>query len=150
MRLLIPGWEGNICIKWLRRLKMVDQPFMTREETSNYTDLMPDGTARQFTLVMDAKSVITFPSGGQRLPAPGFSRSGPRLERARPDRAVEVSTDGGAPGTPRSPEPGLPVRSPAFAAPGNGTAGDAVCRVASTTRPVTFSRRARRWSKFAV
>lgn len=46
LRLLIPGWEGNTCIKWLRRLKLGTAPFMTREETSHYTDLMPDGTAR--------------------------------------------------------------------------------------------------------
>jgi len=71
LRLLVPGWEGNTCIKWLRRLKLGTQPFMTREETSQYTDLMPDGTARQFTMVMEAKSVITSPSGGQHV-RPGF------------------------------------------------------------------------------
>ena len=67
LRLLLPGLEGNMCIKWLRRLKLVSAPVMTREETSKYTDLMPDGTARQFTFDMEAKSVITVPSGGQRL-----------------------------------------------------------------------------------
>ncbi|MBS0172799.1 MAG: molybdopterin-dependent oxidoreductase [Nitrospira sp.] len=71
LRLVIPGWEGNTCIKWIRRLKVGIAPFMTREETSRYTDLMPDGTARQFTFVMEAKSVITSPSGGQRV-EPGF------------------------------------------------------------------------------
>jgi sulfane dehydrogenase subunit SoxC len=71
LRLLIPGWEGNICIKWLRRLELGTAPFMTREETSHYTDLMPDGTARQFTMLMDPKSVITSPSGGQQV-ARGF------------------------------------------------------------------------------
>ncbi len=62
LRLLVPGWEGNMWIKWLRRLELGDKPWMQREETSKYTDLMPDGTARQFTWVMDAKSVITSPS----------------------------------------------------------------------------------------
>ena len=52
LRLLLPGWEGNTSIKWLRRLKLGRAPFMTREETSHYTDLMPDGTALQFTFVM--------------------------------------------------------------------------------------------------
>src|SRR5262249_35106738 len=47
LRLLLPGWEGNTNVKWLRRLKVLDQPAMTRDETSKYTDLMPDGTARQ-------------------------------------------------------------------------------------------------------
>ena len=64
LRLFLPGWEGNTNVKWLRRLKALDQPAMTREETSKYTDLMPDGTARQFTFDMEPKSIITRPSGG--------------------------------------------------------------------------------------
>ncbi len=95
LRLVIPGWEGNTCIKWLRRLKLGTAPFMTREETSHYTDLMPNGTARQFTFVMEAKSVITSPSGGQQI-QPGFVEirglawsGGGRVTR------VEISTDGG-------------------------------------------------------
>ena len=67
LRLLLPGWEGNANVKWLRRLKVMDQPAMTREETSKYTDLMPDGTARQFTFDMEPKSLITRPSGGDDL-----------------------------------------------------------------------------------
>src|SRR5204863_10175949 len=81
---------------WLRRLEISDKPYMTREETSKYTDLMKDGRARQFTFVMDAKSVITFPSGDMKLPGAGFYEitglawSG----RGRISR-VEVSADGG-------------------------------------------------------
>ena len=95
LRLLIPGWEGNTCIKWLRRLKLGTAPFMTREETARYTDLMPDGTAHQFTLAMEAKSVITTPSPGQRT-KPGFVeiRGLAWSGRGRIVR-VEVSTDGG-------------------------------------------------------
>jgi sulfane dehydrogenase subunit SoxC len=63
LRLLLPGWEGNANVKWLRRLKVMRQPAMSREETSKYTDLMPDGTARQFTFELEAKSIITRPSG---------------------------------------------------------------------------------------
>ncbi len=96
LRLLLPGWEGNTCVKWLRRLKLMASPAMTREETSKYTDLMPDGTARQFTFVMEAKSVITSPSGGQRLETPGFVeiRGLAWSGRGRISR-VEVSVDGG-------------------------------------------------------
>jgi len=96
LRLVIPGFEGNTNVKWLRRIKVVDQPYMTKDETSKYTDLMPDGTARQFTFEMEAKSLVTFPSGGQKLTGAGFYEitglawSG----RGRIDR-VEVSTDGG-------------------------------------------------------
>ncbi len=95
LRLLLPGWEGSTNIKWLRRLEVGTAPFMTREETSKYTDLMPDGTARQFTFVMEAKSVITAPSGGQHI-HPGFVeiRGLAWSGRGRVAR-VEVSTDGG-------------------------------------------------------
>ena len=96
LRLIVPGWEGNVNVKWLRRIKVVDRPYMTRMESPDHTSLMPDGKARQFMFVMDAKSVITSPSGGQRLPGPGFYEirglawSGRGLVRR-----VEVSADGG-------------------------------------------------------
>lgn len=97
LRLLLPGYEGNMSVKWLRRLKLGDQPFHTREETSKYTDLMPDGTARQFTFVMEAKSVITFPSGGHELRDHGFYEiSGLAWSGRGRITRVQVSTDGGA------------------------------------------------------
>lgn len=96
LRLFVPGWEGIISIKWLRRIKVVDRPYMTREETSKYTDLMPDGLARQFTFAMDAKSVITRPSGGQTLSGPGFCDiTGIAWSGRGAVRRVEVTTDGG-------------------------------------------------------
>jgi sulfane dehydrogenase subunit SoxC len=96
LRLLLPGYEGNTHIKWLRRLEISDKPFMTREETSKYTDLMPDGTARQFSMTMEAKSVITFPSGAMKLPRPGFYEITGLAWSGRGKVAkVEVSTDGG-------------------------------------------------------
>src|SRR5262245_44517877 len=96
LRLLLPGWEGSTNVKWLHSLRLVDQPYMARDETAKYSDLMPDGKARIFTYRMEAKSVITFPSGGQALPGRGlyeltglaWSGSG-RIER------VEITTDGG-------------------------------------------------------
>lgn len=96
LRLVLPGYEGNSNIKWLRRIEVGDGPWETREETSKYTDLMPNGTARQFTFVMEAKSVITNPSGGQTIAVQGFYEitglawSG----RGRITR-VDISTDGG-------------------------------------------------------
>jgi sulfane dehydrogenase subunit SoxC len=62
LRLVVPGWEGITWIKWLRRLEVGDKPWHQREETSKYTDLLADGSARRFSWVMDAKSVITSPS----------------------------------------------------------------------------------------
>jgi sulfane dehydrogenase subunit SoxC len=96
LRLLIPGFEGNTNVKWLRRLKLVDAPLETREETSKYTNLLADGRARQFVFEMDAKSVITRPSPGHQLtmhgyyPIVGLAWSGRGAIRQ-----VDVSTDGG-------------------------------------------------------
>ena len=96
LRLLVPGWEGNINIKWLRRLEVGDRPFMTREETAKYTDLRGNGRAEQFTFVMGPKSVITTPSGGVHLQRPGFHEiRGLAWSGHGRIAAVEVSTDGG-------------------------------------------------------
>lgn len=101
MRLLVPGWEGNVNVKWLRRIKVLDRPAMTREETSKYTDLMPDGTARQFTFYMEAKSLITRPSGGDTLPGAGFYEvTGLAWSGRGAIAKVEVTADGGQTWTP--------------------------------------------------
>jgi sulfane dehydrogenase subunit SoxC len=97
LRLLLPGYEGNTSVKWLRRLKFGAEPWDTREETSKYSWIMPDGTARQFNFVMEAKSVITTPSGGRRLAAPGFYEiSGVAWSGRGKVVKVEVSADRGA------------------------------------------------------
>ena len=97
LRLVLPGFEGNTHIKWLRRLEISDKPFMTREETSKYTDLLNGGKARQFSFMMEAKSVITFPSGEMKLPGSGFYEiSGLAWSGRGSIKRVEVSTDGGA------------------------------------------------------
>ena len=106
VRLFLPGWEGNASVKWLRRIEVSDRPTMTRDETSRYTDPLKDGTARQFSFVMDAKSIITFPSYPYVLPERGWweieglAWSG----RGRITR-VEVSTDGGRSWAPAALEP---------------------------------------------
>src|SRR5690606_3300886 len=67
MRLVIPGFEGNTQIKWLRRIELTDQPVMTREETSKYTEKVKNGKIRMFSLVMDARSIITYPAYPKRI-----------------------------------------------------------------------------------
>ena len=97
LRAFIPGWEGNVSVKWLRRIKVGDQPWHFRSETARYTDPMPEGKWRQFSFVMECKSVITRPSGGMKLTGPGSVRDrGLRLVGQRhASRAVDVTVDGG-------------------------------------------------------
>jgi sulfane dehydrogenase subunit SoxC len=96
VRLLLPGWEGNMNVKWLRRIKVTEAPTYTKDETSKYTDLQPDGRALQFTFEMGVKSVITKPSSTMKLPRTGFYEiSGIAWSGAGRIRRVEVSTDGG-------------------------------------------------------
>jgi len=98
-RLVVPGWQGNMWVKWLRRLKLGDAPWFAREETSKYTDLMPDGKARQFTFVMDAKSVITSPSPQAPVRSKGFTViSGLAWSGRGKVTRVDVSLDPGFPG----------------------------------------------------
>jgi sulfane dehydrogenase subunit SoxC len=96
VRLLLPGWEGNMSVKWLRRIKATDEPTHTKDETSKYTDLQPDGRALQFTFEMGVKSVISKPSSTMKLPRTGiYEISGLAWSGSGRIRRVEVSTDGG-------------------------------------------------------
>ena len=97
LRLLLPGFEGNINVKWLRRLKVTADPVMTKDETSKYTDSLPSGKAMQFTFPMGVKSVITSPSGGLKMQGAGlYQISGIAWSGAGRIRRVDVSADGGA------------------------------------------------------
>jgi sulfane dehydrogenase subunit SoxC len=94
MRLIMPGFEGNLNIKWLRRLKFGDQPWMTRWETARYTQLLANGKAEQFQLRMETNSVITSPSGMMEI-RPGYNRiSGLAWSGHGKITKVDVSTDG--------------------------------------------------------
>ena len=97
MRLFLPGWEGNACVKWLRTIKVLDQPAMTREETSKYSDLQSDGVSKLFSFPMGVKSVITSPSPGLSMHGPGiYQISGIAWSGTSKIRRVEISADGGA------------------------------------------------------
>ncbi|MGB3280362.1 MAG: sulfite dehydrogenase [Pseudorhodobacter sp.] len=112
VRLVVPGWEGNLWVKWLRRIEVTDEPVESREETSKYTDTMENGTSRKWTWVMDAKSVVTAPSpqmpithGHGPLVITGLAWSG-----RGPITAVDVSLDGGKSWEPaRLAAPGQPM-----------------------------------------
>lgn len=96
LRLLVPGWEGVLNVKWLRRLHLAVKPVMVRNETAKYTELLPSGKARQFSFVMEPKSVITHPSFGHRLDRHGlYQISGLAWSGRGKVAKVEVSADGG-------------------------------------------------------
>ncbi|MBT8147261.1 MAG: sulfite dehydrogenase [Gammaproteobacteria bacterium] len=97
MRLFVPGWEGNVSVKWLSHLKLTSGPSQFRDETSKYTDTRPDRTSMQFTFPMGCKSVITSPSGQMELTRRGlYQVTGIAWSGAGAIRRVEVSADGGA------------------------------------------------------
>lgn len=96
MRLFLPGWEGNMSVKWLRTLRVTADPAMTKDETSKYSDLMDDGRAKLFTFPMGVKSLITSPSPGLRLGPTGiYQVKGIAWSGSGRIRRVEVSADGG-------------------------------------------------------
>jgi sulfane dehydrogenase subunit SoxC len=96
MRLLLPGYEGNMNTKFLRRIKVIDQPAMTYYETRNYSALLPDGKAYRFYFVNEVKSFITRPSFGMALNGPGFYEiSGIAYSGDGAITKVLVSADGG-------------------------------------------------------
>jgi sulfane dehydrogenase subunit SoxC len=95
-RLVVPGWIGNLNVKWLRRIKVTEAPTQTKDETSRYSELRPDGKTWQFHLVMGVKSLICRPARGLTMTAPGFYEiSGLAWSGHGRVARVEVSADGG-------------------------------------------------------
>jgi sulfane dehydrogenase subunit SoxC len=96
LRLVVPGFQGINNVKWLHRINVVDEPYMGMMEVTRYPRLMPDGKSRWFEFELGPKSVITQPSGGHHLPAPGFYEiTGLAWSGGGTIRRVEVSTNGG-------------------------------------------------------
>lgn len=94
MRLLLPGWEGNANVKWLRRLELGTEPWMTRWETSKYTDPLASGNARIFSFVNDARSIITSPAHPRTIQKGWQNISGLAWSGRGVVTRVEISTDG--------------------------------------------------------
>jgi len=96
LRLVTPGWQGINNVKWLRRIYLTDAPHMGNMESTKYPSPRPDGKSRWFESQLGPKSVITRPSGGQRLTARGFYEiTGLAWSGGGAIRKVEVSTNGG-------------------------------------------------------
>ena len=134
VRLLVPGFEGNMNVKWLRRLKLTAEPVMTKDETSKYTILLNDEKAWQFVFPVEVKSVITRPAPGLALKGPGFYEiSGLAWSGNGSIRQVDVSADGGQSWTPAALQspilPNAPVR---FRAPWQWNGSPAVLQSRAT------------------
>ena len=96
VRLFLPGYEGNMSVKWLRRIKVTDTPTMTKDETSKYTITLSDGKSLQFVFPQECKSVITRPSPGLTMKAPGvYEITGLAWSGYGKIAKVEISADGG-------------------------------------------------------
>ena len=134
IRLLLPGFEGNMNVKWLRRLKLTDAPVMAKDETSKYTVLLPDGKAWQFVFPMEVKSIITHPSPGLTLRGAGFYEiAGLAWSGQGRIRQVEVSADGGSSWAPAAlQEPVLPKALTRFRAPWQWNGGPAILQSRAT------------------
>ena len=134
LRLLLPGFEGNMNVKWLRRLKLVDAPIMTKDETSKYTILLKEDKAWQFVFPIEVKSIITRPSPGLTLKGPGFYEiSGLAWSGNGRIRQVEVSADGGQSFAPAVlQEPVLPKALTRFRAAWQWGGGPAVLQSRAT------------------
>jgi sulfane dehydrogenase subunit SoxC len=134
VRLLLPGFEGNMNVKWLRRLKLTAAPAMAKDETSKYTVLLKDEKAWQFVFPMEVKSIITRPSPGLSLKGPGFYEiSGLAWSGNGRIRQVEVSADGGQSWAPAAlAEPNLPKAPVRFRAAWQWNGGPAVLQSRAT------------------
>src|SRR6202040_858389 len=127
VRLLVPGFEGNMNVKWLRRIKLTVGPTMTKDETSKYTILLPSGKSLQFVFPIETKSVITHPSPGLNMKGAGlYEISGLAWSGYGKITRVDVSADGGKSWAPTAlQEPVLPKALTRFHMPWRWDGGSA-------------------------
>ena len=96
MRLLLPGFEGNMNVKWLTSLWVTDAPSYTKHESGEYTEILADGSSVKFTFALGVKSFITHPSATMTMSGPGlYEISGLAWSGAGKVTRVDVSADGG-------------------------------------------------------
>jgi sulfane dehydrogenase subunit SoxC len=134
VRLLVPGFEGNLNIKWLRRIKVTTAPVMAKDETSKYTIVLKDEKSWQFVFPMEVKSLITRPAPGIALNSPGFHEiSGLAWSGNGAIKQVDVSADGGKSWAPAAlTGPNLPKAPVRFRAPWQWNGGPAVLQSRAT------------------
>jgi len=128
MRLLLPGWEGNMNVKWLRRIKLTETPGMSYYETRTYAPILPNGKAYQFYFLQEVKSFITHPSPGLTLNGAGFYEvSGVAYSANGRIAKVMVTADGGKTWAQAALQgPGLPKAFTRFRVPWRWDGGPAI------------------------
>jgi sulfane dehydrogenase subunit SoxC len=128
MRLLLPGWEGNMNVKWLRRIKLTELPGMSYYEARTYAPILPNGKAYQFYFLQEVKSFVTHPSPGLTLRGPGFYEiSGVAYSASGRIAKVMVTADGGKTWAQAAlQEPVLPKAFTRFRAPWRWDGGPAI------------------------
>ncbi len=93
LRLLVPGYEGIFQVKHLRRVKVVDRYYWTYND---YGHRRSEAREAAMATVWGPKSVITSPSGAQKLAGPGsYEIRGLAWSGQGAVKSVEVSVDGG-------------------------------------------------------
>jgi sulfane dehydrogenase subunit SoxC len=97
IRMIVPGWEGPFSVKYLRHIKVVDQPYHTWNEAMNHAIPRGDlgGKSRWYHFQWAPKSVITQPSGGMNLPRGYVQITGLAWSGGGAVSKVEISADGG-------------------------------------------------------
>ena len=93
VRLFNPGWEGGSSVKWLRRIEVTKQPSMARDETSKYTEYVGKDKIRQFSYVMEVRSLITSPGYPQKLKPGKINIQGMAWSGKGKISKVEISLD---------------------------------------------------------
>ncbi len=142
MRLLLPGYEGNMNVKFLRRIKLVEQPAMSMYEARTYSQILPDGKAYRFYFLQEVKSFITKPSHGQALKGPGlYEISGIAYSGTGRIEKVMVSADGGQSWAQAAlQEPVLSKAFTRFRMPWRWNGGPPRCKAGHGMRPATCNR----------
>ena len=97
IRAIVPGWEGPHNVKYLKHIKVVDEPYNTWNESMNHSVTRPDlgGKARWYHFQWGPKSVITRPSGGMEMRKGYVQITGLAWSGAGKVAKVDVSVDGG-------------------------------------------------------
>ena len=98
IRMIVPGWEGPFSVKYLKHIKVVDQPYMAWNEAMNHSIPRADlgGKSRWYHFQWATKSVITRPSAGLEALRKGYVQiTGLAWSGGGAIKKVEVSTDGG-------------------------------------------------------